>query len=48
MASGGRCSVRWGLRTRERAKTAGVSVVMVRAAPHPFIGAGRSTEEGYR
>jgi hypothetical protein len=34
MAGDCRCSVRWGLQTRERAKEGG-------GAPHPFIGAGR-------
>jgi hypothetical protein len=38
MADSGRCSVRWGLWTRERGKEGGVSVVMAGGAPHPFIG----------
>jgi hypothetical protein len=34
---GGQCSVGWELWTRERAKDGGVSVVMARGAPRPFI-----------
>jgi hypothetical protein len=37
---GGQCSVGWELRTQERAKEGGVSVVMVGGAPRPFIVAG--------